>query len=114
MAACKFSNALNIQKSALPVTCILQNPPSGVIVAVGELFDAGGNPTTLKIGADGQSFVVPNTVTVGTWTLEVRVVGGPDPLPSVRVVEDCDAAQRILTITDPVAKMARATLVVLP
>jgi hypothetical protein len=114
MAACKFSNALNIRKLSLPVTCILQNPPSGVLVALAQLFDASGTPVTLKIAADGQSFVVPNTVAAGTWTLELRVVGGPDPLPSVRVVEDCDAAQRILTITDPVAKMARATLVVLP
>lgn len=114
MPPCKFSPALNIRKSALPVTCKLQNPPQGVIIALAQLFDSSGTPTTLVISSDGQSFDIPNTVATGTWTLEVKVIGGPDPLPSVRLVEDCDAAQRILTITDPVAKMARAVLAVQP
>jgi len=113
VSVCKFSTKLNIQKSALPVICKLQNPPTGVIVALAQLFDASGNPTTLTIASDGQSFVIPSTIATGTWTLEVKVIGGPDPLPSVRVVEDCAAAQRILTITDPVSKVGTATLVVL-
>ena len=113
MSVCKFSTKLNIQKSALPVTCKLQNPPTGVIVALAQLFDANNNPTTLQIAADGQSFVIPNTIAAGTWDLEVKIIGGSAPPPTVRVVEDCDAEQRILSITNTVSKVGTATLVVL-
>ena len=110
MAACKFTVALKITKTDLPVTCKLQSPPADVTVALAQIFDATGAATNLTVSTDGQSFQIPNSIGVGNWTLEVKVVGGPNPIPSIHVVEDCDAAQRILTITDPVAKMAIAAL----
>ena len=112
MAACKFTPTLTIKKSALPVTCKLQNPPSGVTIAKAQLLDKSGIATDLKVSNDGQSFVIPNSIIAGDWTLAVRVQGGKDPIPSVYLVEDCDASQRILVITDPVAKAAIAEIAV--
>jgi hypothetical protein len=114
MAACKFTNALTIRKSALPVTCVLQNPPNGATIELAELFDPTGVPTNLTVSADGQSFLIPNTVAAGNWQLEVRIIGGRDPIPAIHLIEDCDLSQRILTVADPVSKMARAALVVQP
>jgi hypothetical protein len=112
MAACKFTSALAIKQSVLPVTCKLQNPPAGLTIALAQLFDVNGTATTLTVSADGQSFVIPKTIATGSWTVEVKVQGGPNPIPAIPVVENCDAAQLILTITDPVSKMARAAVVV--
>jgi hypothetical protein len=112
VAACKFTPKRTIKKDDLPVTCKLQNPPSSVTIALAQLFDATGTATNLTISADGLSFVIPNTIATGSWTLVVRVQGGPNPIPSIHVVEDCDGSQRILTITDPTSKMARAAVVV--
>jgi hypothetical protein len=116
MAACKSmkdaNGVVHIPGAALPITCKLQNPPGGVTIALAELFDGTGTPTVLPISPDGQSFTIPNTIAKGNWDLEVRVQGGVDPIPAIHIVEDCDASQRILTITDPVAKMADADVVV--
>ncbi|MFZ0964630.1 MAG: hypothetical protein WAO35_27545 [Terriglobia bacterium] len=113
MAACKFTVGLKIKKTDLPVTCKLQNPPAGVNIALAQIFNATGPAPDLTISDDGQSFSIPNTIAAGNWTLEVRVVGGPDPLPSIHVVENCDASQRILTIVGTVSKMAQAAVEVL-
>ena len=110
---CKFMSDLKINHTDLPVTCKLQNPPPGVTIKLAQIFDTTGTAINLPVSADGQSFVIPNIITAGDWTLEVRVAGGTDPIPSIHVVEDCDASQLILTITDPVAKMAQADLEVL-
>jgi hypothetical protein len=110
MAACKFTSGLTIKQSVLPVTCKLQNPPASLTIALAQLFDANGTATTLIVSADGQSFVIPKTIATGSWTLEVRIQGGPNPIPAIQVVENCDASQLILTITDPVSKMARAAV----
>jgi len=112
MAACKFTSGLAIKQSVLPVTCKLQNPPATLTVVLAQFFDVNGTATTLAVSADGQSFVIPKTIASGSWTLEVRVQGGPNPIPAIHVVEDCDASQLILTITDPISKMARAALAV--
>ena len=106
MAACKFSPTLNIKKSDLPVTCKLQNPQDGVTIALAQLLDEAGTATGLTVSDDGQSFVIPQSIVAGTWTLGVRVQGGSDPIPWIYVVEDCSASQRILVITDPEAKEA--------
>jgi len=106
VAACKFTAARTIEKSDLPVTCKLQEHPGNLTIALAELFDSGGTPTVLTLSGDGLSFVIPSSIAAGDWTLAVRVQGGPDPIPSIHVVEDCDASQRILTITDPTSKAA--------
>jgi hypothetical protein len=106
VAACKFSPTLNIKKSDLPVTCKLQNPQDGVTIALAQLLDEAGTATGLTVSDDGQSFVIPQSIVAGTWTLGVRVQGGSDPIPWIYVVEDCSASQRILVITDPEAKEA--------
>jgi hypothetical protein len=104
---------LKIKHTDLPVTCKLQNPPNGVTIALAQMFDATGATTDLAVSADGQSFVIPNTITAGNWTLEVRVKNGRDPIPPIDVVEDCGASQRILTIVDPVSKMGQGGIEVL-
>ena len=106
VAACKFTAARTIEKSDLPVTCKLQEHPGNLTIALAELFDSGGTPTVLTLSGDGLSFVIPSSIAAGDWTLAVRVQGGPDPIPSIHVVEDCDASQRILTITDATSKAA--------
>jgi len=117
MAACKFTTTLTIKQTDLPVTCKLQKLPKDVnikdvTIILAQMFDANGTPTTLPIAADGQSFSIPNTSAKGPWDIEVRVKGGKDPIPPIPIVEDCDKSQLILTITDPVAMLAHADVVV--
>ena len=112
MAACKFSSTLTIKKTDLPVTCKLQSPLDDVTLALVQIFDPAGKPTTLSISDDGLCFTIPDKTAAGTWDLEVRIQGGTFPIPAIHIVEQCDASQRILSITDPVSKMARATQVV--
>lgn len=112
MAACKFTDALTIKQSNLPVTCKLQNPPGGVTIAMAVFRDSTGSATSLTISGGGLCFPIPKTVAAGNWDLEVRVKGGTDPISPVDLVEDCDAGQLILTITDPRSKAAHAAVVV--
>jgi hypothetical protein len=101
VAACKFTPTLKIKKSDLPVTCKLQNPPAGVAIALAQLLDNSGTATNLTLSSDGKSFVIPTSIVVGSWTLGVKVVGVADPFPTIFIVEDCTAAQRLLAIIDP-------------
>jgi hypothetical protein len=114
VAACKFTRTrtslLTINKSDLPVTCKLKNPPAGVTIAAAEFFDSAGDCTDLSV--NGQSFVIPNTVATGAGDLEVRIQGGTFPIPAIDVVEDCDNSQYILTIADPNSKLGRTDVVV--
>jgi hypothetical protein len=117
VATCKFKPAppppppdLVIKKSDLPVTCKLDNPPAGVQIALAEYFETGKPPTNLP-SPDGRSFVIPQTV--GSGRLEVRITGGPNPIPPIRLIEDCDASQLVLIINDPVGKNGRADIKVL-
>jgi len=113
MAACKFSPALTIKKSDLPVTSKLKDPPAGVTIGLAQLFDPSGKPTDLTCSNDKLSFPIPAATSQGNWNLEIRVQGGQFPIPAIDLVEDCDASQRILTVADPVAKAARAAIEVL-
>jgi hypothetical protein len=118
MPACKFAPTptflplFNIKQADLPVTCKLQAPPAGVTIALAQMFDSTGTPTTLTVSADGLSFVVPRTITVGSWDLEARVQGGTFPIPAIPVVEDCNASQWLFVITDPNSKAARVGVAV--
>jgi len=113
MATCKFTRSrtsmLTIDKSELPVTCKLKNPPAGVTIAAAEFFDGSGACTNLTVS--GQSFVLSNTVAAGAGDLEVRIQG-PFPSPGIDVVEDCDNSTYILTIADATSKLGRTDLVV--
>jgi hypothetical protein len=111
MAECKFTSALAIKQSALPVTCKLQNPPAGVTIALAQLLDNSGAATNLPPSTDGKSFAISGSIAVGSWTLGVRVQGGANPLPTILVVEDCPAAQRLLAIIDA-SKLATVKIAV--
>jgi len=110
MAECKFTSALAIKQSALPVTCKLQNPPAGVTIALAQLLDNSGAATNLPPSTDGKSFTIPGSIAVGSWTLGVKVQGD-NPLPTILVVEDCPAAQRLLAIIDA-SKLATVKIAV--
>jgi hypothetical protein len=124
MAVCKFTPLpftppnlpkFGIKEADLPVTCKLSNPPSKVTIARARFYDAAGHTTTLDVSADGLSFNIPDSIAAGDGDLEVRIQvgpGGPNPIPAIDVVEDCDASQLILTITDPGSKAAAADVVV--
>jgi hypothetical protein len=123
MAACKFTPVqvpkfqppkFNIKQADLPVTCKLNNPPNKVTIARARFFDAAGHVTTLDLSTDAKSFTIPNSVALGDGDLEVRIQvgsGGGSGVPT-DVVEDCDAAQLILTITDSGSKLASVDVVV--
>jgi hypothetical protein len=124
VAACKFTPLpstppslpyFSIKKASLPVTCRLNSPPAGVTIARARFYNAGGQVTTLDVSSDGESFTIPNTVAAGDGDLEVRVQvgpGGPDSIPTIYVVEDCDASQRIVTIEDSNSKLGGADVMV--
>jgi hypothetical protein len=113
MADSKFTPALTIHKSDLPITCKLDNPPKGLTIAAALLFDANGAQITLGISASKVSFVIPNTVIPGMATLEVAVTGGPKPFTGVKVVEDSTDQQLIMSILDPGTMFAIADVAVL-
>jgi hypothetical protein len=115
MATSKFAPALTINQSDLPVTCKLLSPPAGVTIALAQFFDATGTAITLGISASSLNFVIPNTITAGSGTLEVKIVGGdPKKFVPVDVVEDVTPPVLILSIQDPISKFAVATVAVLP
>ena len=123
MVACKFTPLpspppglpnFSIKKADLPVTCKLDSPPAGVTIARARFYDAAGHVTPL-VSSDGLSFTIPDTVAAGDGDLEVRVQvgpGGPKTLPTIYVVEDCDASQRIVTIEDSNSKLGGANVMV--
>ena len=113
VAECKFTSTLNNKKTALPVTCKLQNPPVGVTVALAQLLDNSGAATNLTISTDGKSFVIPDSIAAGSWTLGAKIVGGTKPLPTILIVEDCPTAQRLLAIIDP-DELATVKIAVVP
>jgi hypothetical protein len=112
----KFSQALTIQKSTLPVTCGINNPPPGVTIELAQIFDNSGIATTLGVSASGLSFVVPSTVPAGLCTLEVAVTGGAsDPLQwtPVNVVENTTPPTLMGTIVDGNSKFVTVAVAVL-
>lgn len=103
----------SVKKAALPVTCQLDAPPPGINIAEAEFFDATGNPTSLALSGNNQSFVLPNTLPKGSGKLFVRVVGTFPPNAYVDVAEACTASNDVLCITDSTAKFGYCYLEVL-
>jgi hypothetical protein len=114
MAACKCTKdatgTVTVAAAALPVSCKLQNPPSGVTISEAELFPAGGgNPINYPI-TSGKSFNIPKPPQGTSGNLFVRIIGNYPAGTTIYVVEDCDSQTRILAITDRLAKYAYAPL----
>jgi hypothetical protein len=95
----------SVPQGSLPVTCVLDNPPTGVTIASVILADPTGTPTNLA--TDGMSFQIPS-VAKKEYNLAVKLVG---PLTAAaRVVEGCDNKTPIIKVTDLVYKAADCTL----
>lgn len=122
MAACKSTNVgggVQVHADSLPITCKLQNPPSGVTIAGAEYSVLGsGSSVPCPVAPDGQSFTfpappgadVPALAPGKTVILEVRIqdpLGSWDGSEPVWIVEDCDAQNLILAITSVASKLGQ-------
>jgi len=119
MAACKSSSVdggVQVAASSLPITCKLQSPPTGVMIAGVEYYPSGtGKGISCKVSADGRSFTFPAGAESGggaiaagaTVVLEVRIEEPFDGSAPAWVVEDCDDESLILGVTSAIGKMAQ-------
>lgn len=122
MAACKSSNdgsgtGVHVAAASLPITCKLQNPPSGVTIAGAEYAVLGsGQSTSCVIAADGQSFAFPaaaGALTAGTTVmLEVRIAGPFDGSYTQWLVEDCDQQTKLVAVSSSIEKLGQTQVVV--
>jgi hypothetical protein len=104
-----------IQKSNLPATCSLYNPPADVTIELVQLFDSTNTPAPIGLSSP-TSFIIPGTTTAGSYKLEVAATGGPlDPQrwKPVNVVENTTPPTLMGIIDDGNGKYVRIPLVVL-
>jgi hypothetical protein len=114
MAACEstidINGTLKIPAAKLPVSCILQTPPSGITIVEAEFFPSGSaKPTSYPVTA-GLSFSIPSLPSGTIGNLFVRIIGNWNGKTPIWVVEDCDNQAPIIAINSRVQKFGHTAL----
>jgi hypothetical protein len=99
----------SVPAASLPVTCMLDNPPTGITIGAAVLTDSTGKDTPLPV-TGGNSFQIPKTMAKNNYTLSVRLEGPLGLGVAVFVVEDCPAKTQVLFVGDPVSKLGQCIL----